>query len=94
MIKKNKFQPIIECTQKSKINKSLPSYLIYSNYKLDFRVYCRPTNKKDLIIFYSHYNPKIKSGLFIIFHLRTLRICNAEYIGEEEKYIYIILALD
>ena len=78
IIKKlNKVESTINFTHEIEINKTLPflDILIHNtdNYPL-FSVYRKPTDKGDLINFYSDHNNHIKTGMIIGFYLRARRI--------------------
>ena len=50
---------------------------------LTFSVYRKPSNKDDMIHFYSGHSMKTKTGVALGFFLRAYRICSAKFIGEE-----------
>ena len=88
--KLNNFEHSINFIYEKESNNTIPFLdilIIKSQNSLTFKVYCKPTNRNDYIHFYSHHNNKIKTGLIIGFYLRTLRICNPQYLNEEFEYI-------
>ena len=50
---------------------------------LKYAVYRKPTNKEDLIHYFSAHSDRVKSGVVIGFYLRALRICSPDFIQEE-----------
>ena len=57
--------------------------LIRNINKQEFKVYHKPTCKKDHIHFYSHHKNDIKGGVIKGFYLRALRICSSKYLNDE-----------
>ena len=60
------------------INNSLPLMdilLIRNKDKIEFKVFCDPTCKNNIIYFYSHYNTNSKRGIILGFNFRALHIC-------------------
>ena len=61
--------------------------LIRNIYKLEVKVYRKPTCKNDYIHFYpNHHNNNTKRDI-IGFHLRALRICSSKYLYDEFNQI-------
>ena len=86
----NEVEPSIEFTLEEEENGKLPFLdvlIIKNNNKLSFKVYRKPTNKNDMIHFYSHHNTKVKRGVLIGFYLRANRICSPEFLADEYNYI-------
>lgn len=86
----NEVELSIQFTIEHEVEEKLPfldTLLIRDGNDLKFKVYRKPTNKDDLINFYSHHNIKIKRGVLIGFFLRALRICSPEYLEEECSHI-------
>ena len=54
---------------------------------LQFSVYRKPTNKDDLIHYFSAHSARVKSGVVIGFYLRALRICSPCFLQDELDYI-------
>ena len=54
---------------------------------LRFSVYRKPTNKDDLIHYFSDHSHRTKSGVVLGFYLRALRICSPEYLDDEMNHI-------
>ena len=54
---------------------------------LHYSVYRKPTNKDDLIHYFSAHSDRVKSGVVIGFYLRAMRICSPEYLQDELDYI-------
>lgn len=52
-----------------------------------FSVYWKPTNKNDLIHFYSSHSSRTKTGVVLGFYLRALRICSEEFI-KKRVFLY------
>ncbi|XP_076029832.1 uncharacterized protein LOC143018358 [Oratosquilla oratoria] len=61
----------------------LDTEIIRRDSKALFRVYRKPTNKDDLLHFYSAHNERTKVGVVIGFFLRALRICSREFLEDE-----------
>ena len=53
-----------------------------------FSVYRKPTNKDDVIHYFSAHSDRVKSGVVIGFFLRAFRICSEEYLEPELEYIH------
>ena len=86
----NRVDPSIQFTAEEEDNHKLAflDVLIHRDpNSLRFSVYRKPTNKDDLIHFYSAHSTRVKSGEVIGFYLRALRICSPCFIQEELDYI-------
>ena len=86
----NNVEPSLKFTYEREYNYTLPflDILFIRNInKLEFKVYRKPTCKKDHIHFYSHHNNDTKRGIIIGFYLRALRICSSKYLNDEFIHI-------
>ena len=54
---------------------------------LQFSVYRKPTNKDDLIHYFSAHSARVKSGVVIGFYLRALRICSTCFLQDELNHV-------
>ncbi|XP_076046353.1 uncharacterized protein LOC143028317 [Oratosquilla oratoria] len=68
----------------------LDSEIIRNGKEALFRVYRKPTNKDDLIHYYSAHDERTKTGVVIGFFLRALRICSQKFLDEEISLIKTI----
>ena len=87
--KLNHVEPSINFIYEKESNNTihfLDILIIKSHNSLTFKVYHKPTNKNNYILFYSYHN-KIQAGLITGFFLKALRICSPQYLNEELKYI-------
>ena len=52
-----------------------------------FSVYRKLTNKDDFIHYYSAHEDRVKTGVVLGFFLRAMRICSAEFLEGELRYV-------
>ena len=93
--KLNSVEPSIQFTLEEEKDDSLPfldTLLIKQDGNLKFKVYRKPTNKNDLVHYFSHHDQNIKRGILIGFFLRALRICSKEFLEEEFQFIVNIFS--
>ncbi|XP_043227718.1 uncharacterized protein LOC122384400 [Amphibalanus amphitrite] len=86
----NLVDPAIQFTVEEEENGRLPfldTLLLRTGDSLKFTVYRKPTNRNDLIHYFSGHSQKVKSGVVIGFFLRALRICSQDLLQEEIDYI-------
>lgn len=82
----NEAHPSIQFTLEEEKDGQLPFLDILIHRKeenFEFSVYRKPTNKNDVVHFYSAHSDKTKSGVVIGFYLRALRICSPHFLQEE-----------
>ena len=65
----------------------LDTELVRKDDQIKFKVYRKPTNREDLVHFFSGHSSKVKSGIVLGFFLRGLRICSDEYLTDELQHI-------
>lgn len=88
--KLNSVEDSIQFTLENEENDSLPyldTLIIKDGSCFKFKVYRKPTNKGDLLHFFSHHDHRTKRGVLIGFFLRALRICSPEFVEEECHHI-------
>ena len=82
----NSVEQSIQFTIEREHERQLPFLDVMINREratLTFSVYRKPTNKDDMIHFYSGHSMKTKTGVALGFFLRAYRICSPKFIGEE-----------
>ena len=87
----NEVEESIQFTLESEEDGKLPfldTLLVKDGNLLKFKVYRKPTNKNDLLHYFSHHALQVKRGVVIGFFLRALRVCSPEFLEEECQYIY------
>ena len=86
----NKINGNIQFTLEEENNGQLPfldTVIIRDNNTVKFKVYRKPTNKDDLLHYYSAHDTRTKSGVLLGFFLRALRICSSDFLENEFEYI-------
>ena len=86
----NRVEPKIQFTIEEENDGTLPfldTVIIRTDSGPKFKVYRKPTNKEDYVHFLSAHPEKTKSGIVIGFFLRALRICDSEFLTEEQDHI-------
>ena len=86
----NAVEPHIQFTLKTEKHGSIPFLdceIVRDGSQAKFKVYRKPTNREDYVHFFSSHNDRVKSGIVLVFFLRAMLICSAEYLDDEIQHI-------
>jgi len=86
----NEVHDKIEFTMEKPVNNQLPfldTVIHLGGENFQFSVYRKPSNKEDLINYYSAHDTRTKRATIIGFFLRALRICSFIYLDKEIAHI-------
>ena len=87
----NDVNAAIQFTIEEETNGQLPfldTLIMKSGEGLKFTVYRKPTNKNDMIHYFSAHDNRVKSGTVLGFFLRAFRICSNDLLQGEINFIF------